>query len=1183
MSLLIYYNTLDLDLQVNKALDLRININNGTSITLRYSNYCFTIEKSDGTVITICEYLQNKVLFINNGSSIKQINETLYAIPFYSNSLWMKVINVLYITGYKNFYLFEFKCTNPEPFYNNKVMSNSLSAICLLQLYQSYSFYRYISNTCIVNLIDDDLCLPLCYQRMNQSYCLITTSMTLYDFLFNEKYTLGAETNIRIISEYLTLIKYPEVTPEYILCSNYALIYPNKIDHTFMNTCKFKFVGKDDYVPINYEDYMFLHTYYSFDATLYRILCPDIASSDDVCMFIHFLVKENNKEIMKLPKDFKYETYMNLNTDLASFTTPRQVIEHFLLQGRVEERNIHKLPMRFDWRLYVQLNNLSFTDKYDAEYHWLTFGKKNKLLSSDMLPSTFDATDYAKKHVPLLKLTDIQLMKHYLQNHSFDTLLVDSFVPNEYIKANPDLDHLSNKSDEIIMKHFMDFGIFENRYHSVQKTSCYKKILLLCHVGNITTFKKMEQYIQNAIDSNTIYIRFDVVLNVVNTLSESDLEYIRSHFPTLDIRVNPDFGFDIGGFFLYLKKCKDGKIKYDYVIKIHTKTSDVEREKLIKPLLGSVNRIHYIVDLFNNESTGLIGSQDCMFYNHEKLAVHNFNHLSYLIKKFDLNISPQQIIQFVGGTMFWIRFSILEKIFFNYNFDTINSELNSEKTFDWNWYLCANKNIMKDLLQINNKIDAERHYDANHNQTNISGNLFHAIKYNTRSIKLRDGMIEHAYERLFSYMTEDMGYNQVFVPMESLINTLQIQPVPIVFPQFHQIPENDKFWGTGFTEWTMLNKCKKNYLGTEMMTPHKDIGQYMILDNKYITWCEQTYANYMINTVCYYHYWFNGHKVMNRPIEHIRDNNRPNVNFILAWANETWSSRWDGQETQTLIKQEYGDETSWITHIEYLLTFFEHRQYVKINNKPLFMVYRPLDMSFETFNSMMQLFNVKVKSKGFDGLYLVIFQNNCGNMSLYDQYNNCQWTNGIMDFNPNYTNTITKLSYRVHDDSVHIFEDGVYNDEIYLAYNIDVKNAINKGDVKNGLTHYNGLSKHEKKTRVYKSSIADSIACYRCIEQEPRKHNIQLYSTFMGWDNSPRRDIKKIGMKPTIFLGTSPYAFKDHLKNMINKIIRNPNQGINWLILNAWNEWNEQTCLEPSEQFSYKYIEAVRDVFGEYY
>ena len=87
----------------------------------------------------------------------------------------------------------------------------------------------------------------------------------------------------------------------------------------------------------------------------------------------------------------------------------------------------------------------------------------------------------------------------------------------------------------------------------------------------------------------------------------------------------------------------------------------------------------------------------------------------------------------------------------------------------------------------------------------------------------------------------------------------------------------------------------------------------------------------------------------------------------------------------------------------------------------------------------------------------------------------------------------------------------------------------------------------------------------------------------MGWDNTARRDITQMGMKPTIFLGASPQIFEQHVKNMVLKIIKNPNMGINWLILNAWNEWNEQTVLEPSSKDGYKYLETIKKIFSEYY
>ena len=243
---------------------------------------------------------------------------------------------------------------------------------------------------------------------------------------------------------------------------------------------------------------------------------------------------------------------------------------------------------------------------------------------------------------------------------------MDNFDAKTYLQVNPDLkQELENSTNIDIKNHFMNYGVFENRYYQVQKTTCQRHILLLCHVGSVSTFKKMEHYIDNAVNAISDTCSIHVVLNLVNSLSENEINYVKNRFPGLEIRVNKNFGFDIGGFFLYLKKCKDEGINFDYVIKIHTKTSDEEREKLIKPLLGSVNRIRYIVDLFNNEKVGLVGSQECMFYNYDKLAVHNYNHLSYLLKKFNLKSPPQLVLPFVGGTVFWIRFSILKKVFFN--------------------------------------------------------------------------------------------------------------------------------------------------------------------------------------------------------------------------------------------------------------------------------------------------------------------------------------------------------------------------------------------------------------------------------------------------------------------------------------------------------------------------------------
>ena len=1148
--------------------DSKINYIIG-NIIITYDNYHFTITDND-VVTNIYEKIEPNVIFIENNIYWKYKESII--IPYYYNDLWMKIIYILNICGYNDFHIIQSTYYDKNMFIQNKQLFDKDK---LLQVYMSNMFIKVIPN---ITIDDYDTTLPSSFKRS------ICCDIPLYDYLFSEKHSNVYEENCRYISNHD--IKVISKTPEYMLSYIYEHIYSNLVDDTFLSRIRFDFVNTFHTLPINIKDYEELYKYYNFNLHVYTLLHN--THYDEVCGFIHFLLYENEKFLMNVPKGFNYETYITLNSDVKTFETPRDVIRHFILQGITEQRNIFILPPRFDWNMYIKLNNLQFSSKYESEYHYLTFGKKSGLLSMDLLPLTFDINMYSRSN-NLLNVSNIEIIKHYFNhNNAINSSILDTFVAQDYISINPDLTILNEKSDEEVKKHFINYGIFENRLCAIQKVNFSKKILLMCHVGNVDVFKKIEQYINNAIDSNCDKYNFHVVINIINTLLEEDINYIVGKYSRnkcVEIKINRDFGFDIGSFFLYLKKCKQENITFDYIIKIHTKTSDEERNKLIKPILGSVNRIHCILELFEHETIGLVGSQNCMFYNHDKLAIHNFNHLSYLIKKYGLNISSQKIVQFIGGTVFWLRFSILQKYFFNHNFDCIINELNDENTFDWNWYICANKSLFSSLKMVTNCIDAKNHYESNKLHNNISGNLFHAIKYKTKSNKLRDAMIEHAYERLFSYMVEDSNYKQHFLPIESLVDKYNIIPVPIIFPQFHQIPENDKFWGEGFTEWTMLNKTPKNYLGNELQTPHNDIRQYNILDDTYIEWCEKTWKKFLISTVIYYHYWFDDNKkVMYKPIEKLRDENKPNINFCLSWATETWSNRFDGQHSNILIKQEYGNENSWKLHIDYLITFFKHKNYVKIDNKPIFMIYRPLDMPFETYEAMMKIFNEQTIIHGFNGVYIILYYNNCGNLNDYELFNKSKWTCAMMDFNPNYTNTKSFLSYQLHDETVPIFKDDTYDERTYLNYNIDVQNAVNAGKINNGYEHYKNISVSERKSRLYKSSLADICKCYDLIENEPRKHDNQLYSTMMGWDNSPRRDITKSnGIKVTIFLGESPYIFKQHIKRMVLKILKNPNNNINWLVLNAWNEWNEQTCLEPSLKYKYAFLDAIKSVFEEYY
>ena len=938
------------------------------------------------------------------------------------------------------------------------------------------------------------------------------------------------------------------------------------------------------------KDYNLIKEYYKFNSNIYKIYLNNSKFDDynDFDLFNYFLVNENDKFIFNFPEEFNYYDYLFLNSDIVSLGTPKIILKHFLFTGIKENRNIYKELKDFDWNLYCILNELNFNNKYQSEYHYIKYGKNMKLLTSDLLPPNFNVENYIKCNPELKLLNKLDAIKHFIKydRDKYNYIMLPSkFNCEDYLRLNPDIKTQNNLLEKEVINHFIKKGIYENRLCNIVKLNYKKRILCICHNGSIDVFKKIEKYIENLMSLNSFNIEITLFINTINTIKEEEIEYIKKKYPYAKHIITDNFGFDIGSFFTILNICKQNNYDFDYVIKIHTKTSDIEREKLLKPLLGSINRIKIILNILNNENIGLIGSSSSTFYNYDKLSIHNENHLKYLLKKYKISKNYNESIQFIGGTMFWIKYDVLKKIFCNYDFNNIINELNTETSFDWNWYICANKKNITKI--INNKEDAYKHYSEYGLVKNLSPNIFHAIKFNTNSLKLRDGMIEHAYERFFSYAIEDYGYTQYFIQEESFLDTLNIKPLPIVFPQFHPIPENNKFWGEDFTEWTLLNKVTHDYTGKQLIKPHSSLTNYNILDDNHIKFTETTLKQYSIPFLCYYHYWFKGHKVMYEPIELIRDESKPNINYCLFWANETWSSRWDGLENQILLKQEYGDKNDWLEHINYLITFFKDSKYIKINNKPLFFIYRPIDIPIDTFNNMISLFNNQIKLNGFTGLHLIITYNNTGNLDTYNNYTNNSLISGVLDFNPNYTNAKQFSSYQEIDDNL-IFEKDykdeiIFDEQIYLSYNLDVKNAIDKKQVPSGKFHYENLSQAEKKTRIYKSNLADIIKCYDLIENEPKKHNCQLMSTFMDWNNTPRRDINKIGIKPTIFINSSPNLFKNHLKKLIFKAIKEPNSDINYILLNAWNEWNEQTCLEPSDIHGYKYIQTVKDVFSEYY
>ncbi len=167
--------------------------------------------------------------------------------------------------------------------------------------------------------------------------------------------------------------------------------------------------------------------------------------------------------------------------------------------------------------------------------------------------------------------------------------------------------------------------------------------------------------------------------------------------------------------------------------------------------------------------------------------------------------------------------------------------------------------------------------------------------------------------------------------------------IAFYLPQFHPIPENDAWWGAGFTEWTNVRKARPLFPGHYQPHVPADLGYYDLRDPG----ARQAQADlaraYGIYGFCYYHYWFNGKRLLSQPFDAVLESGKPAFPFCLCWANHHWNRAWDGQATQLLMQQTYSAQDD-LAHIRWLAPAFRDARYIRVAGKPLFLVYNASDL-----------------------------------------------------------------------------------------------------------------------------------------------------------------------------------------------------------------------------------------------
>jgi glycosyltransferase involved in cell wall biosynthesis/2-polyprenyl-3-methyl-5-hydroxy-6-metoxy-1,4-benzoquinol methylase len=370
-----------------------------------------------------------------------------------------------------------------------------------------------------------------------------------------------------------------------------------------------------------------------------------------------------------------------------------------------------------------------------------------------------------------------------------------------------------------------------------------------------------------------------------------------------------------------------------------------------------------------------------------------------------------------------------------------------------------------------------------------------------------------------------------------LIEVLQNQPPPIAeksfnidshqtsdpkliafyLPQFHPIPENNQWWGEGFTEWTNVKRGQPNFSGHYQPRLPADLGFYDLRDPEVMDQQAAIAQLYGIYGFCYYYYWFNGKRLLEHPLETMLARNRPDMPFCLCWANENWTRRWDGRDKEILIAQNY--DSGWVEQFfKDILPYFQDERYIRVDGRPMLLLYRIEAIPDST--TTIQTWKQMARAAGLGGLHVVGVQ---------------------------YVNMIPEHPIKMGADATVEFPPHLHDSQHSLLDPTTLPGI--HPDFSGYIEEYSSLMQ-------------------QFLNRSPV--NIPWYRGVMpGWDNTARRR-----MQSHVYVNSSPKLYELWLQYLVDYSRCAPN-GQPLIFVNAWNEWAEGAYLEPDQKYGWEYLEAT--------
>ncbi len=338
--------------------------------------------------------------------------------------------------------------------------------------------------------------------------------------------------------------------------------------------------------------------------------------------------------------------------------------------------------------------------------------------------------------------------------------------------------------------------------------------------------------------------------------------------------------------------------------------------------------------------------------------------------------------------------------------------------------------------------------------------------------------------------------------------------IAFYLPQFHPIPENDEWWGEGFTEWTNVRRARPNFPGHYQPQVPTDLGYYDLRDPTVMDRQADLAKAHGIHGFCFYYYWFNGHRLLERPLDQFLGRGMPDFPFCICWANENWTRRWDGSEDEVLMRQDYslGAAEQFILDV---IPILKDRRYMKIGDAPILLVYRVNLLPDPS--STAALWRTVCEQQGIPIVHLAAVQ-----------------------------------SFGITDPRPYGFDAAVDFPPHFRHELIDPSS-------------FEGIAPD------FEGYLEDYLKCARNQMSQPSPPYIRYRGVMPAWDNTPRRM-----NRAHVCLYSSPAAYQEWLESMVEQTMARSSVQEPLVFLNSWNEWAEGAYLEPDDLHGHQRLEATK-------